>query len=79
MMHGGAENGNLVCTYDDFENAGIRRMSISCAIQECVALGFVEVTVKGGLARADFKRPSNYRLTYVAAYLNYDETRSQES
>jgi hypothetical protein len=57
MMHGGAENGGLVCTYDDFKNAGIRRKSISCAIQACVALGFLEVTVKGGLTQRDFRRP----------------------
>lgn len=65
INHGGAENGSLVCTYDDFCKAGIRRKSISRAIRECVALGFLEVTQQGGLVRADIRRPSNYRLTYV--------------
>jgi hypothetical protein len=65
MGHGGAENGKLICTYDDFCKAGIRRNSISRAIRECVALGFLEITVLGGLKRADIRRPSNYRLTYV--------------
>jgi hypothetical protein len=65
MAHGGAENGKLICTYDDFQNAGIRRKSISRAIRECVALGFLEITIQGGLKRADIRRPSNYRLTYV--------------
>jgi hypothetical protein len=65
MTHGGAENGNLVCTYDDFYKAGIWRERIPSAIQECVALGFLEVTLHGGLTISDIKRPSRYRLTYL--------------
>jgi hypothetical protein len=65
MMHGGGENGNLICTYDDFRAVGIRRQSIPHAIRECVALGFLEVTLHGGLTITDIKRPSRYRLTYV--------------
>jgi hypothetical protein len=33
MMHGGGENGNLICTYDDFRAVGIRRQSIPHAIR----------------------------------------------
>jgi len=65
MEHGGTQNGFLICTYDDFEKCGIRRKSISRAIRECVLLGFVEVTQKGGRSISDCKFPSNYRLTYV--------------
>lgn len=66
MEHGGAENGSLVCTYKDFEKAGIRRASISRALRECVLLGFLEVTQKGGRAISDVRWPSLYRLTYVS-------------
>jgi DNA-binding FadR family transcriptional regulator len=66
MEHGGAENGTLICTYKDFEKIGIRRASISRAIRECVFLGFLEVTQKGGRAISDNRWPSLYRLTYVS-------------
>lgn len=67
MRHGAAENGNLVCTYDDFQKqAGVRRASIPLAIRQCVALGFVEVTKRGRISSAMFKAPSTYRLTYLS-------------
>ncbi|WP_056195543.1 hypothetical protein [Methylobacterium sp. Leaf123] len=47
MGHGGGQNGFLPVTYDDFENAGIRRGSIRRAIAEALALGFVQMTQKG--------------------------------
>lgn len=59
------ENGRLCCTYDDFERAGVRRASIRLAIEEAVALGFVEVTRRGYSARMEIRVPSLYRLTYV--------------
>jgi hypothetical protein len=61
MKHGGAENGNLVCTYDDFERAGIKRRSVSSAIRGCVDFGFLQITLQGGLTISDIKRPSHYR------------------
>jgi hypothetical protein len=64
MHHAGGENGRLPCTYTDFAQAGIRRRSVSLAIQQCEALGFLEVTTRGGLSRAGSKWPSLYRLTY---------------
>jgi DNA-binding transcriptional MocR family regulator len=64
MNHGGAENGRLPCTYDDFAKWGIRRQSVSKAIRQCEVLGFVEVTVRGGRSRAENRWPSLYRLTY---------------
>lgn len=65
MHHGGAENGCLPCTYSDFVRAGLRRASISLAIRQAEALGFLEVTHRGGRAISDARWPSRYRLTYV--------------
>ena len=65
MLHGGAENGRLPVTYSDFEEAGLRRKSISLAIRQCVALGFLEITRRGGRSIAHVRPPSLYRLTYV--------------
>ncbi len=68
--HGGRRNGNLRCTYSDFERYGIRRNSICKAIDKLVRLGLLEITVKGRRAFADLRTPSQYRLTYL---LTYDE------
>jgi hypothetical protein len=63
--HGGSENGNLVCTYEDCQRAGIRRQSVPRAIVRLAQLGFIEVTVQGHRLAAGFHIPSRYRLTYV--------------
>lgn len=63
--HGGAENGALKCTYDDFARAGVRRQSVAAAIRDLEALGFVEIMQRGRKAAADFYLPSLYRLTYL--------------
>jgi hypothetical protein len=47
MHHGGAENGRLQVTFDQFEEWGLDRKAIAPAIRELVALGFVEVTQRG--------------------------------
>jgi hypothetical protein len=65
MRHGGSENGSLVCRYDDFELADIRRQSIALAIRQCVALGFIKITQQGRPGISDYRSPSKYRLTYV--------------
>jgi hypothetical protein len=65
MSHGGAENGRLKCTYEQFEAAGIRRQSVSRAIRQCVALGFVKITQQGRPSISDFRSPTLYCLTYV--------------
>lgn len=65
MEHGGACNGALACTYTDFADDGLRRSSISLAIRQCVALGFLEVTQAGRRSISDFRRPSLYRLTHL--------------
>jgi hypothetical protein len=65
MHHGGADNGRLPVTYDDFERYGIHRHSIASAIREAVALGFVEITVKGRAGNAEWRRPHQFRLTFA--------------
>jgi hypothetical protein len=62
--HGGKDNGKLPVTYDDFQAYGIHRHSISAAIRECVALGFLEITEPGRAGNADFRAPNVFRLTY---------------
>lgn len=66
LDQGGSENGKLVCTYSDFEKVGIRRPSISLAIRQCVALGFLQVMAQGGRSLSTERYPSLYRLTYVS-------------
>jgi len=65
MRHGGAENGALPCTYSDFVGHGIRRASVSLAIRQCTALGFLEITHRGGRSISEHRNPSRYRLTYI--------------
>jgi len=65
MAHGGAENGHLIATHDQFKEWGVPQNSISSAIRELVALGFVEITRNGAAGNAQYRRPANYRLTYV--------------
>jgi hypothetical protein len=64
MAHGGAENGRLIVTYDQFEEYGVSRNSVGPAIRELVALGFLEITDKG-IASNENGRPNRFRLTYV--------------
>jgi hypothetical protein len=63
--HGGAENGRLPVTYDDFYRYGIHRHAIGPAIRELVALGFVEITEAGRAGNAEFRKPNVFRLTYL--------------
>lgn len=65
MLHAGAMNGRLYCTYRDFEAAGLPYKAIATAIRQCVALGFVEITHQGTPSISEVRNPSRYRLTYV--------------
>lgn len=64
MTSGATLNGALICTYDDFAKAGIRRASVPLALRQAEALGFV-VRQKGYRTSGDVRAPSLYRLTYV--------------
>ena len=65
MNHAGTENGNLTCTYSDFEAFGIRRPSIANSLLRLESLGLIEIVERGRITRSEFKHPSIYRLTYV--------------
>jgi hypothetical protein len=62
--HGGADNGKLPVTYADFVRYGLHRDAIYPAIQEVVALGFVEITEHGVAGGSEYRRPNKFRLTY---------------
>ena len=65
MEHGGAANGRLIRTYTDFHGSGLRRSSISLAIRQAVALGFLKVANSGQRSVAQFRNASWYTLTYL--------------
>lgn len=65
MRHGGAENGRLIVTHEQFAAWGIAQNAIAPAIRELVALGFVEITEKGCGGNENQRRASRFRLTYV--------------
>jgi hypothetical protein len=62
--HGGTDNGRLPVTYDDFVTYGIHRHSVRAAINELVALGFLEITREGRAGNAEWRQPNLFRLTY---------------
>lgn len=68
MYHGGAENGQLPVTYEDFENYGIDRGSIAPAMREAVALGFLEIREPGCAGNREHRSPNKFRLTYLPAH-----------
>jgi hypothetical protein len=65
MAHGGAENGRLIVTHRQFEEWGVHRDSVSPAIREVVALGFVEITRQGKAGVGGHGEANRFRLTYV--------------
>jgi hypothetical protein len=65
MAHAGTQNGELIVTYDDFARFGLRRESISEAINVAVALGFLAVAVRGRRAFGSARRPSLYALAWL--------------
>jgi len=65
MHHGGAENGNLIVTHNQFIEWGIAQNAIAPAIRELVALGLVVITEKGCGGNENHRRANRFRLTYV--------------
>jgi hypothetical protein len=61
--HGGLENGNLIVTYDQLEDYGVRRESIGPARRACEALGFIK-TKPGRGGNSEFYQPNKFLLTY---------------
>jgi hypothetical protein len=65
MKHGGAENGRLQVTFNQFVEWGVERNRIAPAIRELVALGIVEITERGCAGNERYRRANRFRLTYV--------------
>jgi len=65
MHHAGTMNGELVVTYDDFQDFGISRRAIRTAIDVAVALGWIDVTVQGVRSYGNARRPSKYAVTWL--------------
>ncbi|OAS26002.1 hypothetical protein A5481_07535 [Methylobacterium platani] len=66
LAHGGADNGRLPVTYEDFKTAGVARSTIALALAELIALGLIERTDAGRMGWGEDKgRPSTYRLTWI--------------
>ena len=64
MAHGGKNNGQLICTYQDFADHGIRYKSIAPAIRQTVDHGIVKVP-RPGWRSANHGTPAHYCLTYL--------------
>jgi hypothetical protein len=65
MAHGGFENGKLIVTYDQFVEYGLHRRSIAPALRELEAVHLVEVTERGSSGNGEWRRPNEFRLTYL--------------
>jgi hypothetical protein len=65
MAHGGTENGKLPVTYDDFQNFGVRRMSVRFGILAAEALGWITVAEEGHAGAADTRRAARYALQWI--------------
>jgi hypothetical protein len=65
--HGGADNGELPVTYDQFVEYGLHRHAIAAAIRELAALGFIQITARGCAGNENYRRPNLFRLTYRPA------------
>lgn len=66
LSHGRTTNGDLICTYDDFQKCGIRRDIAARSLRECEALGFLEIG-RGYSGLANACESNRYRLTYLPA------------
>ena len=65
MAHAGTENGKLIVTYSNLRASGIGGKSLSKAINELEALGWIRVQ-RGRGGNAEFRTPSRYTLTWLA-------------
>jgi hypothetical protein len=65
MAQGGTRNGELIVTYENLIARGIRRQAIPPAINIAEALGWIDVTFRGGMAYGAARCPSTYGLTWL--------------
>ena len=66
MSHAGTANGNLKVTWIDFEQYGIRKMSLKAAIDKAVEHGFITITRQGRRSVGPSKLPTHFALTWQA-------------
>jgi hypothetical protein len=66
MAHAGCENGNLICTYLDFEKWGISSRLVSRAIADAMNRGLIVITQKGKASSGQNRKPSLYALGWLA-------------
>lgn len=64
MKHAGKNNGELICTYDNFAEYGIRRKSIAASIRRLIRAGFLRITRKPWKSVIN-GMPAMYALTYM--------------
>ena len=57
-------DGRLPVTYDDFVRYGLHRDAIYPALQEVVALGFVEITERGVAGGPEYRKATKFGITY---------------
>ena len=65
MNHGGHENGNLICTYDDFVNSGVRRNTIKQAQDDAARRGLIYLVARGKPSSGPGRRPSIFGLGWL--------------
>jgi hypothetical protein len=61
--HGGQDNGKLPVTFANFEDYGVRRHSITPALRELKALGFIDMKPGRG-GNGEFRQTNLFRLTH---------------
>jgi hypothetical protein len=66
MSHAGTQNGELIVTYDHFAQYGLssRRLT-SAGIRIALALGFLDIAIKGVRSFGGARRASQYALTWL--------------
>lgn len=65
MDHAATANGELIVTYENFMERGVRRQSIPVAIRIAEGLGWIDVTFHGGRSYGNAHNPSTYGLTWL--------------
>src|SRR5262245_50639346 len=68
MAHAGTDNGDLVCTYRDFERFGIRHPSVKPAVDDAVNRGLVLITQNGKASPGQDRWPARYALGWLPLY-----------
>lgn len=74
IAHGGTENGNLIVTYNQLKECGIRKNSIKSAINEAVKRKLVIVNVSEKVSKYG-KYTNSFTLTYLPVVIKSGEHR----